>query len=176
MRANNHSRAILLPRIPVHIRSALPRDAERLRWSDGDDWKSRHEERIERQFRGEVIYFLALVRDYPIGHALLKWSGKPTAPDYPDVEDLRVFEPFRGLGVGTALLDACEQACRERGISEIGLAVGVENARARALYERLGYRVEPTPAYADHSRRRYDDDGNEVEPGGYVVNMRKSLR
>lgn len=150
---------LLLPRIPVHIRLAQEEDVEQLLWSGGD--KELHRERWKRQLRGEALYFLALVNDYPIGHAFLKWSGKPTAPHYPNVEDVQVMEPFRGFGVGTALLDACERACQERGLSRIGLAVGVENARARALYERLGYRVLSRPPY------RWGAE--------YVIDMEKSL-
>lgn len=176
MRATRHNRAILLPRIPVQIRAALFRDVERMRWSNGVDWEKRHRERVERQLRGEAEYLVALVHDYPVGHAFLSWRGKPTAPAYPDVEDVRVYEPFRGVGIGTALLDSCEQECRDRGVERLGLSVDVENARARALYERLGYRVEPTPSYPQPRETAFDDDSDATATVIYVVDMAKTLR
>ena len=44
-----------------------------------------------------------------------------------------------GKGVGSALLDACEQWARERGSDRLTLSALVTNARARALYERRGF-------------------------------------
>ena len=47
----------------------------------------------------------------------------------------------RGLGVGTALLEAiCDEAIR-RGYGAVRLDVIEQNARARALYERRGFRA-----------------------------------
>lgn len=45
----------------------------------------------------------------------------------------------RGLGVGSALLDAIERAALARGLNSVRLDVIDENPRARALYERRGY-------------------------------------
>ena len=44
-----------------------------------------------------------------------------------------------GKGVGSALLDACEQWARSRGSDRLTLSALVTNARARALYERKGF-------------------------------------
>ena len=44
-----------------------------------------------------------------------------------------------GKGVGSALLDACEQWARNRGSDRLTLSALVTNARARALYERRGF-------------------------------------
>nr|WP_253276866.1 GNAT family N-acetyltransferase [Ruegeria sp. 6PALISEP08] len=46
----------------------------------------------------------------------------------------------RGKGVGTALLRAIKQEARSRGMSEVQLDVIDTNPRARALYEREGFR------------------------------------
>ena len=47
-----------------------------------------------------------------------------------------------GKGVGSALLDACEQWARGRGSDRLTLSALVTNARARALYERRGFNGE----------------------------------
>jgi ribosomal-protein-alanine N-acetyltransferase len=46
----------------------------------------------------------------------------------------------RGKGVGTALIEACEAAGRQRRCRALRLEVRTDNVVAIALYERLGYR------------------------------------
>ncbi len=48
----------------------------------------------------------------------------------------------RGFGVGAALLAAAEDEARRRGLPYMALMVSEENAGARRLYERGGYRTE----------------------------------
>jgi GNAT superfamily N-acetyltransferase len=52
---------------------------------------------------------------------------------------LAVEKAAEGKGVGSALLDACEQWARSRGSDRLTLSALVTNARARALYERKGF-------------------------------------
>ena len=94
-----------------------------------------------------MVYLIAWHNGAPIGHALLKWQGAEEDQvasvlqgTCPDVEDLFVLESFRSQGVGRQILDAAERLAREHGSRHIGLSVGVNNPRARALYERCGYR------------------------------------
>ncbi|MCW2539655.1 MAG: acetyltransferase domain protein [Frankiales bacterium] len=79
----------------------------------------------------------------------------------------------RGKGVGTALIWAAETQALAREHHIIELAVDDVNPRARALYERLGYR--PVGPYVDMVRY-IDDEGNRVcrdEPG---VLLRRHLK
>ena len=68
-------------------------------------------------------------------------------------------------GTGTQLMDAAENAVRERGLDTIELGVEDHNPDARRLYERLGYDVVGTSEF--------------VYPGAPVPNpgvlMRKSI-
>jgi GNAT superfamily N-acetyltransferase len=52
---------------------------------------------------------------------------------------LAVEKAAEGKGVGSALLDACEQWARGRKSDRLTLSALVTNARARALYERRGF-------------------------------------
>lgn len=57
------------------------------------------------------------------------------------VDGLAVAEAWRGEGVGAALIEALTLEASMRGYRELRLDVVSENLRARALYERLGFRV-----------------------------------
>src|SRR5205823_14189423 len=80
----------------------------------------------------------------PVGHAFLAWSG--TKLGVPEIQDVFVAPERRRQGVAAALTQAAEEEVRRRGAGQISLSVGIGNAAARALYEKLGYRssgVEP---------------------------------
>ncbi len=58
------------------------------------------------------------------------------------INSLAVAEPWRRRGVATRLLDAVSREAREQGATSATLEVRESNRAARALYERLGFRVE----------------------------------
>jgi GNAT superfamily N-acetyltransferase len=78
------------------------------------------------------FYLVAWDAGAPVGHAHL-------APSPLEVQDMYVIPELRGRGIGTALLHAAEDEARSRGATRLTLTVGVDNARARRLYERHGY-------------------------------------
>lgn len=57
-----------------------------------------------------------------------------------ELDDLYVLSPFRGQGIGSAILDKC---IREEK-APLWLYVFTENRRAIALYERFGFRIRET--------------------------------
>ncbi len=57
------------------------------------------------------------------------------------IDGLAVEAEWRGAGVGAALIEALALEASRRGYRELRLDVVGENLRARALYERLGFRV-----------------------------------
>lgn len=64
---------------------------------------------------------------------------RPIEPKRLLMDGIAVVPEARGLGVGSALLDAIAEEALRREKSEIRLDVIDRNARARALYERKGY-------------------------------------
>lgn len=66
----------------------------------------------------------------------------PPVFDRPDrliVGDFYVREPYRGTGLARELLHRAAERARETGCSELALDVDVENERAIAFYEKLGF-------------------------------------
>ena len=129
----------------------------------GHDWgnSQKHQKGLERQQRDELVYFIAWAG------GLLALGDCPPIPvmrvlpvalnvrDCPDVMDLFVHPDQRSKGVGTQLLDKAHELARRMGYTSIGLGVGVDNHRARALYERLGYSDAGVDEYVD--RWQYTD-------------------
>jgi ribosomal protein S18 acetylase RimI-like enzyme len=85
-------------------------------------------------------YLVAWEDGVPVGHAHVDWRHDP-----PEVQDVYVDEAHRRRGIAATLSEAAEELVRARGFDRIALDVDVENAPARALYEKLGYRERGTP-------------------------------
>lgn len=82
---------------------------------------------------GRSTLLVALRDDAPVGVAQLVHR------EIPEVCNVGVPEEHRGQGVGTALMREAERRAQPAGRLQLG--VGVDNPRARRLYERLGYRL-----------------------------------
>ncbi|AFU99182.1 GNAT family N-acetyltransferase [Simiduia agarivorans] len=79
----------------------------------------------------------------------------PPPPDSLHVAQLGVAPALRSQGLGAQLLAYAESQARARGIGQLSLDVADENPRARALYERLGFRLltsqaSSIPGLSDH--------------------------
>jgi len=88
---------------------------------------------------------LAVFNHYPIGQVFvhLREEGflfnAQTQRGY--LYALRVMTPFQRLGLGTTLVELAEKLMQAQGLRWSSIAVAKENAGAKRLYERLGYRV-----------------------------------
>ena len=62
-----------------------------------------------------------------------------TRPDRLVVGDIYVRKPYRGTGLARDLIDRAAERAREAGCAELALDVDVDNERAIAFYEKLGF-------------------------------------
>jgi ribosomal protein S18 acetylase RimI-like enzyme len=83
---------------------------------------------------------LAFANDTPVGLAVC-FRGLSTFRALPllNIHDLAVLPPYRGKGIGRALLQAAEELARLQGCCRLTLEVLESNAGARALYRRFGF-------------------------------------
>jgi GNAT superfamily N-acetyltransferase len=81
-------------------------------------------------------FFTGRVDALPVGRLWLN-VDQPMAFVY----DVEVFEDERRKGYGAGLMNAAAAWSREHGHRAIGLNVFAHNVGARALYDRLGYRI-----------------------------------
>ena len=89
-------------------------------------------------------YLVAWDGDEPVGHAHIAWTGAKLG--VPAIQDVFVVETWRRRGIASHLVRAAERLAAERGHTAISVGHATDNAAARAVYERLGYRdagVEP---------------------------------
>ena len=89
---------------------------------------------------GEGMQFLA--RDgegRAIGFATVYWLWSTTkAARIGLMNDLFVAPEGRGRGAAEALIERCREACRERGAIKLTWQTAKDNARAQAVYDRIG--------------------------------------
>jgi GNAT superfamily N-acetyltransferase len=80
----------------------------------------------------------------PFGYAVL--SVKPAMPSWDvgllvgELETLAVAAAARGQGIGTMLIEACQERLRADGVSHWSVGVVEVNEGATRLYERAGFR------------------------------------
>jgi ribosomal protein S18 acetylase RimI-like enzyme len=96
--------------------------------------------RVRNAVEGRESLLVAVVRDQVVGAVSVRWSGGCDAPN-PWLYGGEVLARWRNRGVGTALWLAAHRECRARGFQFTSLDADAANARARRLYERLGYVV-----------------------------------
>lgn len=130
----------------VEIRKLSSRDLEHLTMNFSSEFNHTHHDNLVDQEQGRISFYVAWFRHRPIGHGLVKWGGARDTeiarvyPKCPEIYRMSVLQEFQSQGVGTRLLQACEQEARHRKLSLIGIGVGHDNPRAQALYTRLGYK------------------------------------
>ena len=132
------------------IRPVTISDIDRITKLKEIEDKSRYTKRIEENQAGSAAYLLAEQGDEIVGQVFLKFYGTENDPNTPNMEDLLVKEKYRNKGIGTALIDKCEQLCRAKDYKAISLSVNPTlNPKAKSLYEKLGYITISKEPYLD---------------------------
>lgn len=98
----------------------------------------------------EGVQLIARAHDgAAVGFATVFWSWSTArAARLGVMNDLFVAPAARGSGAAQALIEACLQRCRERGAAAMEWETALENARAQAVYERVGGVLERWLSYS----------------------------
>lgn len=123
--------------LPVTVRDLVADDLPACAWSGSPTHLRYVAAELERVARGEADYLaLCPPSGLPVGMALLDWT---TLPGAGLIGQFAVHPALRSCGLGTLLVEAAEARITARGLDRAELRVEIDNARARSLYERLGY-------------------------------------
>jgi len=74
------------------------------------------------------------------------------------ISGMALFAAFRGRGIGTLLLELAERKTFDLGLSQLSLIVFEQNAGARRLYERYGFRETAREPVVPHPLIRHTGD------------------
>ena len=111
---------------------------------------------VRRNMRKGFPQYVALVGRQVVGWCDILPFDRPTK-SHGGVLGLGVLPEHRGRGIGAALIEAAIKAARDSGLTRVELTVREDNARAIALYERLGFVREGVKRKGVRVDGRYED-------------------
>src|SRR5947209_2645014 len=111
---------------------------------DRGKWEAHFRKKIEPYMAGDrTERWVAETADHEfVGYLILGESGFMTPEAQGFIYDVWVTPDRRGTGVGKFLVEWASDWARQRGYRKIKLEVSETNARARHVYESLGFRPE----------------------------------
>jgi ribosomal protein S18 acetylase RimI-like enzyme len=146
------------------IRYASLADLPAMEW-EGEYRRFRriYEQAFEDARNGRRLILLAEFEGRVVGQVIVQLgTSHPAIADGETtgyLHALRVRPGHRSRGVGSALLEEAENQLRGLGYRQVAIAAAKENARARKLYEKLGYHA----IAEDPGEWSYVDDEGRVQ-------------
>jgi len=111
---------------------------------------------VRRNIARGYPHCVALVDGSVVGWCDILPIDRPTMA-HGGVLGVGVLREHRGKGIGTALIRSAIEMAKRAGLTRIELTVREHNARAIALYERLGFVREGTKRNAVRVDGKYED-------------------
>ena len=93
----------------------------------------------EKEDSADEIELAAFVGGKLAGTAGIESVGRKDKAKHRAEFGISILKDFWGLGIGTALLEACILCAKEAGYTQLELDAVAENTRALALYEKAGF-------------------------------------
>lgn len=139
-------RATIRLELDVTLRLATQADLPKLEWhGQYTHFRMLYRRAYREQQQGRRLMLIADCNDFPIGQIFVQLAsaehGVADGITRAYLYSLRVMEMFRGLGIGTRLIDEAERELIARNFRWATIAVAKDNQRALRLYQRKGYRI-----------------------------------
>jgi len=101
------------------------------------------EARKRARYSGEDLYYIVIENEKVIGYAMLRgWDEGYEIPSL----GIAMHPSVRGAGLGELLIRFLHAAAQRRGCDKIRISVYPKNAKAVAVYQKLGYCFESEQA------------------------------
>jgi putative acetyltransferase len=101
--------------------------------------ESRHGFSVEKLVRENVAFFIAEFDAQPAGCGGIKLFST----DYGEVKRMFVRPPYRGFGLGKAILNQLAEHAQQNRVNVLRLETGIYQTEAIGLYERYGFQRRP---------------------------------
>ncbi|TFE19254.1 GNAT family N-acetyltransferase [Cohnella luojiensis] len=104
---------------------------------------AQYERYITEQINGERVTLIAEIDGVFVGYVNVLWESY--YPEFmeksiPEINDFNVLVKYRGLGIGSKLMDKAEEIIKEKSlIAGIGVGLFSDYGIAQVLYVRRGY-------------------------------------
>jgi GNAT superfamily N-acetyltransferase len=165
----------------IRVRDAEEADVPALAAIKADGSEALHRDRLRDAQDTGFRYFVLLADQEILGFACLVirrpayWSDADNTQHLPQIVDLRVKESQCGQGYGSDFVRATERIASEAGYGQLYISVEpLNNPRAYALYQRLGYQQVQLEPY--RKVWEFTDSEGKVRRGeDWVVDMVKQL-
>jgi ribosomal protein S18 acetylase RimI-like enzyme len=112
-------------------------------WRDVKLWLATVEswlaESMDQHNRKTMVLIAEDEQGERLGFATVSHSAHFTGQRQAYIGELATSETVEGRGVGTALVEACQQWARAQGYTLLTLSTGAANARALSFYHHLGF-------------------------------------
>ncbi|MEV0535544.1 GNAT family N-acetyltransferase [Kitasatospora sp. NPDC050463] len=126
-------------RLHLSVRGLTDADLPSCGWAGSPKHVRELVHQIRRAEAGEIDYLAVCTPvGLPVAVGGIDYTVKPGAGT---LWQLSVHPALQSCGIGTLLIRSAEQRIGARGLTRAELGVEESNPRARALYERLGYRA-----------------------------------
>ena len=126
-----------------------------------DELEQSHYERCLEDLRqGKRAIYGAYYQGRPAGCVMLNWYPRYKVfrkLSIPEIQDLYVLPEYRKKGIGRHLIEYCEDTCRGKDLTQVGISVGLNCSfgAAQRLYCNLGYK--PDGMGITHDREPIDE-------------------
>lgn len=115
-------------------------------WRDRELWLQTVEGWLQESIHGHgqnsMVFIAEEENGERLGFATVSHSKHFTGQPQAYIGELATSESAESRGVGTALVEACEQWAREKGYTMLVLSTGAGNTRALRFYNHLGFHEE----------------------------------
>lgn len=115
-------------------------------WRDRNLWLATVEEwlveSIQQHGQKTMVWIAENEDGERVGFATVSHSTHFTGQPQAFIGELATVESAEGHGVGSVLVNACEQWARQQGYTILTLSTGAANSRALQFYKHLGFQDE----------------------------------